>query len=86
MGLLGWVVFGGLAGWIASALMKERQGCFMNVIVGIIGAVVGGIIVNLLGGVGITGFNIWSLIVAVIGAVVFIGIVRLLRGGAGSSP
>jgi len=86
MGPLGWIILGGLAGWIASALMKEPQGCFMNVIVGIIGAVVGGIIVNLLGGVGITGFNIWSLIVAVIGAVVFIGIVRLLRGGAGSSP
>ena len=80
MGLLGWIIFGGLAGWIASALMKERHGCFMNVIIGIIGGVVGGMIFNLLGGIGVTGFNIWSLIVAVIGAVVFIGIVKALRG------
>ena len=83
MGLLGWVVFGGLAGWIASALMKERQGCFMNVIVGIIGAVVGGFLFSLIGGVGVTGFNIWSFIVAIIGAVVFIGVVKALRGDGG---
>lgn len=81
MGPLGWIIFGGLAGWIASALMKEPQGCVMNVIVGVIGAVVGGIIFNLLGGIGVTGPNLWSFIVAIIGAVVFIGIVRALRGG-----
>ena len=83
MGLLGWIIFGGLAGWIASALVKERRGCLMNVIVGIIGAVVGGLIFSLLGGVGVTGFNVWSLVVAVIGAVVFLAIVRMGRGGRG---
>ena len=83
MGLLGWIIFGGLAGWIASALVKERRGCLMNVLVGIIGAVVGGLIFSLLGGVGVTGLNVWSLVVAVIGAVVFLAIVRMGRGGRG---
>ena len=83
MGPLGWIIFGGLAGWIASALVKERRGCLMNVLVGIIGAVVGGLIFSLLGGVGVTGFNVWSLVVAVIGAVVFLVIVRMGRGGRG---
>ncbi|MFO8079389.1 MAG: GlsB/YeaQ/YmgE family stress response membrane protein [Armatimonadota bacterium] len=80
MSILGWIILGGLAGWVASALMGEPQGCLMNVIVGIVGAFVGGAIINIVGGVGITGFNLWSFVVAVIGAVVFIGIVRALRG------
>ncbi len=83
MGLLGWVILGGLAGWIGSGLMKERRGCLMNVIVGIVGSVVGGMIFNFIGGVGVTGFNAWSLVVAIIGAVVFLGIVRALRGDRG---
>jgi len=81
MSILGWIILGGLAGWIASALMGSRQGCIMDVIVGIIGAFIGGLVFNLLGGVGVTGFNLWSFVVAVIGAIIFIAIVRALRGG-----
>lgn len=82
MGFLGWILLGGLAGWIASMLMKERQGCFANVVVGVIGALLGGLIFSFLGGVGVTGFNPWSLLVAVIGSVLLIAILRGLRGGA----
>jgi len=53
------------------------------VIVGIIGAVVGGLIFSLLGGVGVTGFNVWSLVVAVVGAVLLLAILRIGRGGRG---
>ena len=82
MGFLGWVLLGALAGWIASLLMKERQGCFANVVVGVIGALLGGLIFSFLGGVGVTGFNPWSLLVAVVGSVLLIAILRGLRGGA----
>ncbi len=83
MSILGWIILGGLAGWAASALMGTRQGCLMDVIVGIIGAFVGGLVFNLLGGVGVTGFNLWSFVVAVIGAVIFIAILRAIRGEPG---
>lgn len=80
MGLLLWIIFGALAGWIASIVMKtdERQGAFMNIIVGIIGAVVGGLIMGLFGENGVTGFNIYSIFVAVLGSVVLLAVVRSL--------
>ncbi|MFW6438108.1 MAG: GlsB/YeaQ/YmgE family stress response membrane protein [Armatimonadota bacterium] len=82
MSILGWIVIGGLAGWAASALMGTRQGCIMDVIVGIIGAFLGGLVFNLLGGAGVTGFNLWSFFVALIGAVILIAILRAIRGPA----
>jgi uncharacterized membrane protein YeaQ/YmgE (transglycosylase-associated protein family) len=82
MGILGWIVLGGLAGWIAKNVtgVGERRGCIFNVIVGMLGAVAGGLIFSWLGKQGVTGFNLWSLFVAVIGAVVFLGIARMLGG------
>lgn len=80
MGILGWIILGGLAGWIASGLMREPQGCLTNVIVGIVGAFIGGLVFNLIGGYGVTGFNLWSLVVSVVGAAIFIAILRALRG------
>ncbi|MGI5818799.1 MAG: GlsB/YeaQ/YmgE family stress response membrane protein [Armatimonadota bacterium] len=85
MSILGWIILGGLAGAVASALMGERQGCVLNIIVGIVGAFLGGLIFSLIGGAGITGFNLWSFVVAVVGAVVFIAVLRALRRG-GPSP
>lgn len=79
MNILLWIIFGGLAGWIASVVMKTNsgQGTGADIVMGIIGAVVGGLIMNLLGQAGVTGFNLYSLIVAVIGATVVIYIGRM---------
>ncbi len=82
MGIIAWIVLGGIAGWIASMLMHTdgSQGIIMNVVVGIVGAFIGGFIFNFFGGAGTTGFNFYSLGVAVIGSVVLIWILRLVRG------
>lgn len=82
MGILSWIVFGALAGWIASIIAgrNERQGCLMNIIVGIVGAAIGGWGMSLVGGSGVTGFNLPSFLVAVVGAVVLLVVVNLLFG------
>lgn len=81
MSILAWIVLGGLAGWIASMFAgnNAEQGIIGNIIVGILGAFIGGFLFNVLGGDGVTGFNLWSLIVAVIGATLLLFIVRGFR-------
>lgn len=81
MGILLWIVFGALVGWIASMIMKTdaQQGALLNIIVGIVGAVLGGWIMTSLGQAGTTGFNLYSFVVALLGAVVLIAIVKALR-------
>ena len=80
--IITWVVVGGLAGWVASMITKTdaSMGVFGNIIAGIIGAFVGGFLVGLLGGSGFTGFNIWSFLVALVGAVVVLFIWRAITG------
>jgi uncharacterized membrane protein YeaQ/YmgE (transglycosylase-associated protein family) len=80
MNILAWIVLGGIAGWIASMIAKTdaRQGIFLNIVVGIIGAFLGGLLFSILGGAGITGFNFYSLMVAIIGSVLFIGLTKLV--------
>jgi uncharacterized membrane protein YeaQ/YmgE (transglycosylase-associated protein family) len=71
MGILSWIVLGGIAGWIASMLInKTGEGLFLDIVLGIVGGLVGGWIFAALGSTGVTGFNLWSLFVAIIGAVV----------------
>jgi uncharacterized membrane protein YeaQ/YmgE (transglycosylase-associated protein family) len=85
MGIIAWIIVGGLAGWIASLIMKtnERMGCFLNIIVGIVGAFIGGLVVQLITGQGFDfGFNLPSLIVATLGAVILLFLFRLIRRGA----
>lgn len=72
MNFLLWVIFGGISGWLASVLMgtNANQGFLGNIIVGILGAIIGGYLMSHFGKVGITGLNLYSLLVAVIGAIV----------------
>lgn len=76
-----WIVMGGLAGWVANMISKNKSGggFILNVIVGIVGSWVGGFIMSLFGAAGVTGFNLRSFVVAVIGAVVLLWIVSLIR-------
>lgn len=71
MGILLWILFGAIAGWVASVIMKTntQQGTLADIIIGILGAVVGGFIMNFFGEAGVTGFNLCSLVVAVVGAI-----------------
>lgn len=82
MGIILWIIFGALAGWLASLLMNTdaSQGALGNIVVGILGAVIGGFIMSNLGFGGIDGFNIYSLLVAIGGAVVLTFIVQMIRG------
>lgn len=81
MNILLWIIFGALAGWIASVIMKtdSNQGTTMDIVMGVVGAMVGGFLMSLIGQSGVTGFNLYSLAVAVIGAVVVIYVGRALR-------
>lgn len=79
MGFIGWIVLGGLAGWVANMIMKEDGGLLKNIVLGVIGGLVGGGLVQLLGGSGVSGFNIYSFVVAVLGAVLLIWIVRMIK-------
>ena len=79
MGLLAFIVLGAIAGWIASLIMGSREGLLLDIVIGIVGAFIGGFLFNMVGNVGVTGFNLYSLIVAIIGAVVLLGLVRVLR-------
>ncbi len=82
MGWLAWLIVGAVAGWLASLVMHSRLGLLGDIIVGIIGAFIGGFLFNLIGAPGATGFNVWSVLVAFIGAVVLLGIIRLFSGGS----
>ena len=81
MGIILWIIFGALAGWVASVVMKtdSSQGTVMDILMGIIGAVVGGFLMGLVGQSGVRGFNLYSLVIAVIGACVVIFIGRKLK-------
>lgn len=78
-----WIIFGALAGWIASMIMgtNAKQGAIGNIVVGILGAFIGGFLVKTFTGNQVEGFSFTSLIVAIIGAVILLGFIRLLRGG-----
>ena len=81
MSFLGWIIIGGLAGWIASKFMgtDKDQGVIANIIVGVIGAFIGGFVINLIGGPGLTGFSVWSFVVALIGSVILLWILKAIR-------
>lgn len=80
MGIISWAIVGGLAGLFAQFLLGEgRGGCLMSVLLGIVGAFVGGFVMGLLGFSGVSGVDVWSIIVATIGAVILLLIGRAIR-------
>ncbi|MBQ9353471.1 MULTISPECIES: GlsB/YeaQ/YmgE family stress response membrane protein [Phyllobacterium] len=81
MSVIGWIVLGLVAGFIGSKIVnKSGQGLILDIVLGIVGAVAGGFIFSLLGATGVTGFNIYSLIVAVIGSVVVLWLYHAITG------
>lgn len=79
MGLLLWIIFGALVGWIASIIMgtNKEQGGLANIGIGIVGAIIGGFVARLLGYNGVAGFNVLSFIIALVGSILLIMIVRM---------
>ena len=82
LGWISWIIFGALAGWVASMIAGDnaRQGWLMNIVVGIVGAFVGGLIFSFIGGGGFAvGWNLGSFVAAVIGALILLFIMRLFQ-------
>jgi uncharacterized membrane protein YeaQ/YmgE (transglycosylase-associated protein family) len=86
VGIIAWIVLGAIAGWITNLIMGGGEGVIATIILGIIGAVVGGWLAGtVLGIADVTGINITSIIVAVIGAVIVVAIYRAVVGRRGAS-
>lgn len=81
-GIIGALIIGGLAGWVASMIMKTdgSMGILMNIIVGVVGAVIGNLLLPVFGVDGTTGFSVWSFIVALIGAMILLFVVKMFTG------
>ncbi len=84
MNLIIWLIVGGIIGWLASLIMKTNEGIILNVVVGIIGALLAGWFISPLVGVGTinqSNFSLPSLIVSLVGAIILLAIVNLIRRG-----
>jgi len=83
MGIISWIVVGLIAGLLAKFLLPgdDPGGLILTTLIGMAGAVVGGVLIGVLGGTGATGFNVWSILVATLGAVMLLFVYRLLTGG-----
>jgi uncharacterized membrane protein YeaQ/YmgE (transglycosylase-associated protein family) len=81
MGVILWIIFGGIVGWIASVIVgtDNQQGLVGNVVLGVIGALIGGFLSSLLGLPGVTGFNLYSALLALGGALVAVAIGKAIK-------
>ncbi len=79
IGVISWIVVGLIAGILGKLIMPGRDpgGFLLTIVIGMLGALVGGFVVWILGGVGVTGFNVWSILVATLGAVILLAVYRL---------
>lgn len=77
MEIVVWIIFGAVAGWMANTVMGGDNSLIGDLILGVVGALIGGFVMNMLGQQGVTGFNIYSLIVAVMGSIIVLFIARL---------
>jgi uncharacterized membrane protein YeaQ/YmgE (transglycosylase-associated protein family) len=81
MNVFAWIILGLIAGFIGSKIVnKSGQGMIMDIALGVVGAIVGGLIFNFFGAAGVTGLNIWSLLVSIIGAVVVLWLYHMVSG------
>ena len=81
MGIISWIILGLIAGFIGSKIVNRTgQGFWLDIVLGIVGALVGGFIFSLFGALGVTGLNIWSMIVAIVGSVVVLLIYNAVMG------
>jgi len=81
MSIIGWIILGLIAGFISSKIVDHTgQGAIIDIVLGVVGAFVGGFLFNLFGAVGVTGFNVWSLVVATAGAIVVLVIKHAVTG------
>ena len=81
MSILAWIVLGLIAGFISSLIVnRSGEGFFLDIILGIVGALVGGFIMSAVGGEGVSGLNIYSILVAIGGAIVVLVILHAIRG------
>jgi uncharacterized membrane protein YeaQ/YmgE (transglycosylase-associated protein family) len=84
MSLVGWILFGLISGFIGSRVVNRRgEGCILNIALGIVGACVGGFIFTRIGGRGISGFDLYSMFVAIIGAIVVLLVYHAVTGRNG---
>ena len=81
MSIIGWVVLGLVAGFIASKIVSDAgEGIILDIVLGMVGAVVGGFIFSAFGAAGVTGFNLYSMLVAVVGAIVVLWLYHAIAG------
>jgi uncharacterized membrane protein YeaQ/YmgE (transglycosylase-associated protein family) len=81
MSILAWIVLGLVAGFLGSKLVnKSGEGIFLDIVLGVVGAVVGGYLFSMFGAHGVTGLNLYSLVVAVVGAIVVLVAYHTIRG------
>ena len=79
MSIIAWIILGLIAGFIASKIVnKTGEGFLLDIVLGVVGAIVGGFLFNMIGHTGVTGLNIWSLFVSVIGVVVVLLVYRMI--------
>jgi uncharacterized membrane protein YeaQ/YmgE (transglycosylase-associated protein family) len=81
MNVIAWIILGLIAGFIGSKIVnKSGQGIIMDIVLGIVGAIVGGVIFSLFGASGVTGLNIYSLVVSIVGAIVVLWVYHRVSG------
>ena len=81
MGIISWIILGLIAGFLGSMIVgREGQGFWLDIALGIVGALVGGVIFDLFGASGVTGLNIYSMIVAIVGSIAVLLIYNMLTG------
>ena len=81
MSIIAWIILGLIAGFIASKIVnKQGEGLILDIVLGIVGGIVGGFIFTRLGSTGVTGFNLWSMLVAIIGAIIVLVLYHAIFG------